>query len=440
MRSIQRRLSFSLVIVLLTTGLLLAQTSLWLFDLGLRRYLESSLREEAEGLLAALVRSPTGIQLDQQHLPSGYQRPYSGHYFRIDFSMQNWRSRSLWDYPMVSPEENGLQADLEDGPEAQKLLVYRINYRRFGENISITVAEDYSPILKTYRQMQWAGSLLGTTTLILLLLLQRFMVRRALSPLEEVRQQVIQLQKGQRKELDGQVPLELEPLVGQINHLLHQTEITLQRSRHAIGNLGHALKTPLAVLISLAQRDELSLIPELRNVLREQLESIEQRLSRELARARIAGEVTPLHYFDCDAELPSLFDTLKMVHNRNLVLDWNVPKGLRLPWDREDVLELFGNLLDNACKWARSKVRLQISIESDRLLIWVDDDGPGVAAESRAEVLGRGIRLDEQVAGHGLGLAIVRDILDAWKGALELQDSPWGGLRVALKLPMRPVA
>ena len=108
-----------------------------------------------------------------------------------------------------------------------------------------------------------------------------------------------------------------------------------------------------------------------------------------------------------------------------------------MPWDREDVLELLGNLLDNACKWAQAKVRLEIVGRADGWLIRVDDDGPGMAAEFRSEALNRGIRLDEQVAGHGLGLAIVRDILDAWHGTLALQDSPLGGLRVEIALPMR---
>lgn len=124
---------------------------------------------------------------------------------------------------------------------------------------------------------------------MLILIAQRYTVRRALKPLEQVRQQIAQLQQGQRSELDTQVPEELEPLVAQINHLLAHTEDTLKRSRNALGNLGHALKTPLAVLISLAGREELAAHPALRATLREQLEQIEQRLSRELGRARLAG-------------------------------------------------------------------------------------------------------------------------------------------------------
>ncbi|TBW07624.1 HAMP domain-containing protein [Azotobacter chroococcum subsp. isscasi] len=437
MRSIQRRLGFGLIGVLLGAGLLLAQSTLWMLDAGLRRYLEDDLREQAEALLTSLARGRNGIQLDEPRLPGVYQRPYSGHYFRIDLPGESWRSRSLWDHALTDSSTTGLQAGLVDGPGDQRLLLYRADYRRFGQSISISVASDYTPILQAYRRVQWVGCLLGLGVLVLVVLLQRLTVRRALRPLEEVRRQVEQLQQGQRQALDPGVPVELEPLVAQINHLLRQTESTLQRSRHAVGNLGHALKTPLAVLTSLAARAELAACPELQASLQEQLAQIEQRLARELGRARLAGEALPASHFDCAAELPGLFATLAMVHNRGLALDWQSPPGLRLPWDREDVLELLGNLLDNACKWARARVTLEIAKVPEGWSIRVDDDGPGMAAEFRGEALNRGIRLDEQVAGHGLGLAIVRDILDAWHGRLALQDSPLGGLRVAIELPSR---
>jgi len=437
LRSIQRRLSLGLIGGLLGAGLLLAQLTFWGFDAGLRRYLQDDLRDQAEVLLAALVRGADGLQPDEPRLPAVYQRPYSGHYFRIDIARASWRSRSLWDHAMGRPAGPGLQEGLAEGPSGQRLLLYRGDYRRFGEDISIAVAFDYTPILQGYRRMQWLGGLLGGAILVLLLVLQGFTVRRALRPLEEVRRQIGQLQKGARHELDSAVPVELEPLVEQINRLLLQTESTLQRSRHAVGNLGHALKTPLAVLTSLAARAELAATPALREALQEQLALIEQRLARELGRARLAGEALPASHFDCAAELPGLFATLRMVHRRDLALDWQAPAGLRLPWDREDMLELLGNVLDNACKWAHSRVWLEVLEVADGWQIRVDDDGPGMAAEFRGEVLNRGTRLDEQVAGHGLGLAIVRDILEAWQASLALQDSPLGGLRVAIGLPAR---
>lgn len=437
MRSIQRRLSLGLAGALLLVGLILAQASLWVFDRGLRAYLEEDLRDEAQGLLAALVRGPAGLQLDERRLDPSFQRQFSGHYFRIDFSDRSWRSRSLWDRELLKPDTLGMQVELGDGPQGQRLLIYRADYRRYGENLSISVAQDYQPILQSFRRMQWLGLGMGGAALLLILIAQRYTVRRALRPLEQVRRQIAQLQQGRRSDLDAKVPEELEPLVAQINHLLAHTEDTLKRSRNALGNLGHALKTPLAVLISLAGREELRAHPQLRASLREQLEQIEQRLSRELGRARLAGEVLPGARFDCAQELPGLFATLAMIHDRGLHLEWQAPEGLIVPRDREDLLELLGNLLDNACKWTEQQVLLSVEEVADGYRLLVDDDGPGIDAERREAVLGRGTRLDEQVAGHGLGLGIVRDIIEAWNGRIELLESPLGGLRVVVSLPRR---
>ncbi len=437
MKSIQQRLSLGLVSVLLIVGLILMQTSVWLFDVSLRSYLRAGLKDEAESLLIALVRGPQGLQLDEQRLSAAFQRPYSGLYFRIDLPDVTWRSRSLWDRQLEMAELPGLQADLGDGPQGQLLLTYRADYRRFGQALSIHVARDYTPVLQSFRRVERVGLGLGVGALVLILLLQRVMVNRALRPLEQARLQIAQLQQGQRSGLDGDVPQELEPLVAQINHLLTHTEDTLKRSRNALGNLGHALKTPLAVLVSLANRDEIRREPTLHRTLVEQLEQIEQRLTRELGRARLAGEALPGAHFDCAEELPSLFTMLGMIHGEVLQLRWHAEPGLRLPWDREDLLELLGNLLDNACKWADSEVALSITRTPQGFILKVEDDGPGIEAERRDAVLSRGTRLDEQVAGHGLGLGIVRDIVEAWSGRLSLNDSPLGGLCVEVVLPLR---
>ncbi|TIH08134.1 sensor histidine kinase [Pseudomonas leptonychotis] len=435
MRSIQRRLSLGLISVLLIIGLLLAHSSLWLFDRSLRSYLQTTLQDETQTLLGAVVRGPNGLQLDERRLSAAFKRPYSGLYFRIDLAAQSWRSRSLWDREMQPVERAGLQSTLSDGPQGQQWLVYRADYQRYGQPIVIHVARDYTPMLNSFRQVQKIVLGLGVAALVLILLLQRLIVGRALRPLEQTRQQIMQLQQGQRTQLDQHVPQELESLVAQINHLLTHTEDTLKRSRNALGNLGHALKTPLAVLVSLASREELKQLPQLRESLNGQLQQIEQRIARELGRARLAGEALPGAHFDCASELPELFATLAMIHGNHLQMDWQAEPGLRLPWDREDLLELLGNLLDNACKWADSQVQLHISRQAGGYQLLIEDDGPGIAATQRDEVLSRGSRLDEQVAGHGLGLGIVRDIVEAWAGQLRLDESPLGGLRVTLVLP-----
>ncbi|VVP65388.1 Adaptive-response sensory-kinase SasA [Pseudomonas fluorescens] len=437
MRSIQRRLSLGLISVMVVVGLVLAQTSLWLFEMGLQRYLEAGLRNDSENLLVALVRGPQGLQLDERHLSPAYQRPFSGHYFRIDFADNHWRSRSLWDQELPRMEQPGLHSNLQLGPEGQQLLVLRSDYRRLGQSISISVAQDYTPVRESFQRMRQIGLGLGLAGLLLILLLQRITVRRALRPLEKAREQIAQLQQGQRSQLDDQVPVELEPLVAQINHLLAHTEDSLKRSRNALGNLGHALKTPLAVLLSLASSEQLDAHPQLRKVLKAQLEQVQQRLNRELNRARLSGDALPGALFDCTAELPGLLATLNMIHGEHLALSYQAPAGLQLPWDREDVLELLGNLLDNACKWADAEVRLSVSETAQGFELSVEDDGPGIPEDRRDQVFSRGTRLDEQTDGHGLGLGIVRDIVDTWGGVLRLQESGWGGLKVQIELPKR---
>ena len=437
MKSIQARLSLGLVGVLLVVGLIVAQLSLWLFEVGLQRYLEAGLRNESENILIAIARGPDGLQMDERRISPAYERPFSGHYFRIDFPDGHWRSRSLWDMELPRPETAGLHSDLKLGPDGQLLLVLRADYRRLGQPISISVAQDYTPVRASFQRMQQIGIGLGFAGLVIILILQRVTVKRSLRPLERTREQVAQLQQGQRSQLDSEVPLELEPLVAQINHLLTHTENTLKRSRNALGNLGHALKTPMAVILSLAASERLKDKPDVQRLLQEQLEQIQQRLARELNRARLAGDALPGMQFDCDAELPGLFATLNMIHGGHLNLSHQVPPALQLPWDREDLLELLGNLMDNACKWADAEVRLTITDSVDGYQLLIDDDGPGIPADAREQVLGRGSRLDEQIAGHGLGLGIVRDIVESWGGRLQLLDSPSGGLRVVISLGRR---
>jgi signal transduction histidine kinase len=435
MKSIQGRLSLWLVSIVLVVVLVLAQISLWLFEVGLQRYLESGLRNESESLLTALVRGPDGLQLNEQHVSPAYQRPYSGHYFRIDFAQGHWRSRSLWDLELPNLEGPGLHAHSELAKTGQSLLVLNADYRKFGQKISITVAQDYTPVRASFQRVQQIGLGLGGVALLLILILQRMTVRRAFRPLERVREQISQLQQGQRSQLDDAVPQELEPLVAQINHLLAHTEDSLKRSRNALGNLGHALKTPLAVLISLTSDSRLDAYPDIRCIFNEQLEQIQQRLSRELNRARLSGDALPGVLFDCSVELPGLLATLRLIHGEHLALRTEIPADLALPWDREDILELLGNVLDNACKWADSEVCLGIHRQEGNFILLIDDDGPGIPENRHDEVVSRGTRLDEQVAGHGLGLGIVRDIVDAWGGQLQLLVSPLGGLRVRIELP-----
>lgn len=435
--SIQRQLTFSLAMLLVVVGLLLAQAGLWIVDRGLRQHMQDNLQTQAESLLAALVKGPQGIELNSRHHDAVFLKPFSGHYFIVEFDQQRWRSRSLWDFELPKIEQVGFSKQLRPGPEEQQLLIYQGQYRRYKTDIKVTVAHDYSPVLLSFRQAQIIGGALGLLALLLTLLLQWRLVRRALRPLEQTRVQIEQLQLGQRSLLEQDTPIELQPLVQQVNRLLVHTEESLQRSRKGLGNLGHALKTPLAVLMSLLRREELQRQPELSAVLKEQLEYIDQRISRELTRARLSGDALPGAYFNCAEELPGLFQLMNRVHGDVLTLNWHATAGLRLPYERDDILEMLGNLLDNACKWADSCVELSIEQEGESYCVRIDDDGPGIDESQREQVQQRGSRLDEHSMGHGLGLGIVRDIVEALEGSVQLLNSPLGGLRVEIRLQLR---
>jgi len=433
--SIARRLSLSLAALLLLVGLLLMQGTLWLLEVELRRHLEASLQDDSLHVLAVMMRGPQGVMLDERRLGVGWQRPFSGQYFQVDWGDKRFRSRSLWDFELPEPSGNGETLQVIDGPRGQQLLLLCSEKHRLQHRIIIQVARDLAPTRRALQRFQWLSLAGGCAALLLILLCQRAIVRRALRPLEATRKQILQLQQGRRSALDLAVPAELLPLVEQINRLLIHTENTLRRSRNALGNLGHALKTPLAVLRNLASQQELP--AALREKYSLQLSQIEQRISRELARARLSGEALPGAHFSLDSELPPLFATLRMLHGQRLKMDWQAPSGLCLPLDREDLLELLGNLLDNACKWAGQRVLLTIEQSAEAVTFTVDDDGVGVSAAQREAIIQRGNRLDEQTSGHGLGLAIVRDILGNWHGSLSLQDSPLGGLRVCAQIPCK---
>lgn len=428
--SITRQLTAGLAASLLLATLLLAGVAGALFERALRAHALHMLEEEAQAVLAAVARGPQGLRLDPARLPPTYQRPLSGHYYVLRVGEQQWRARSLWDAELPLPTSPGPVAGLIEGPQGQRLLGLRADYRRHGAELSVVVAADVAPLLGAFRRIGLVLLAVAAGVLLALAVVQRALMRRALAPLAEAEQQLRELQQGRREWLDAGLPRELSPLTGEINRLLQHTRRSLSRSRNALGNLGHALKTPLSVLLSLSERAE----PELRHALRAQLEQVQQRIGRELGRARTAGDVLAGSWFCPREELPLLVECLQRAHGRPLAVHWQAVDGA-LPLERDDMLELLGNLLDNACKWARGRVEIDISQVPGACRLVVEDDGPGIPPAERERVLARGVRLDEQVAGHGLGLGIVGDIVEAYGGRLQLESSRLGGLRVCVQLP-----
>lgn len=432
MKSIGRQLGGGLVLVLLVAIVLVGQGSVWLFDRALRGYLTDMLQRETDGLLTALELGPTGLYLDQLRVDPDYRRPFSGRYFVIETG-ERWRSRSLWDHRLPLDGE-GLRQELVDGPGDQLLLTLGGSYEVHGQPVRIAVATDYKPVLTALDQARWWVWGLGLMAIGISVLIQQLLLRRALQPLHGAQAQLAEWQNGARGALDEDVPLELRPLVREINHLGIRIERLLKRSRTGLADLGHALKTPLAVLESGLQ-NHASLDARSIDVMRSQIAAMRAQLERALQRARLAPERQAGERFQPSSDLPWLIASLQGAHHHRVEITHDGDMAGAWPFDREDMLELLGNLLDNACKWGRHSVRLSWQTDDSGLRIVVEDDGVGLSAAARSAVLNRGVRLDESTPGHGLGLGIVNDLVEAYEGQLELGAADLGGLRAEVQLP-----
>jgi len=433
--SIGRQLGGGLLAVLLLTVMLVGQGGIWLFDRALRDYLSTDLQRETDALLAALTPSPTGLYLDLRRVSPDYQRPFSGRYFVVQTS-ERWRSRSLWDQRLPLDADD-LHNTLVPGPAGQQLLVRSGTFDKLGEPVRISVAMDYLPLLQAFAQARlWLWGL-GALAVLVSLLIQQGLLRRALRPLHRTRDELAEWHAGQRLVLSDNVPQELLPLVQEINHLGAQVEQIIQRSRKGVGDLGHALKTPLAVSESLLAQTDLDQADK--TAIAAQLQEIRGQLERALQRSRLAPESQAGKRFNPQQDLHWLLDSLRQIHGQRVQIEHPAAQAQDWPFEREDMLELLGNLLDNACKWARGRVRLDWQMSPQALLLRVQDDGPGITREDREKVLRRGTRLDESVTGHGLGLAIVGDLVEVYGGELALGDSELGGLAVRVSLPLSPL-
>ncbi len=262
-------------------------------------------------------------------------------------------------------------------------------------------------------------------------------VRTGLAPLGQLRSRLLAVREGRSRRVEGSYPTEVQPLVDDLNALLDERERSVARAQAKAGDLAHGLKTPLAVLAQEVERTRSGGHGELATTLAPQLERMRRQLDYHLAHARAAASGATLGARSLvAASADGLVRTLERLHaERGLLIEASVPTELAVRAEREDLDEMLGNLLDNACKWARSRVRLAASAEEPLVLITVDDDGPGLDPSLRDTVLQRGVRADEAAPGSGLGLAIVRDLAELYGGAVALDRSPEGGVRARLRLP-----
>ncbi|MCG6118217.1 MAG: sensor histidine kinase [Aquimonas sp.] len=418
-------------------GLLVSLGAAWLLGEAFRSTAERAQLRILEQELAGLVgRMEVGdaAQLELRDRPGDpdYQRIFSGRYWQIGDEASGLTSRSLWDFRVQfdSPARARAQLDRVDGPAGQRLRVLRqqVTHPRLAAPVTVWVASDVTPLLDDTRAFQRFTLIAVGLLFLLLAVVLAVQVRLGLRPLRQLTAQLAEVRRGERERLgDARLPAELRPLADHLDELLAHHERSVQRARHAAADLAHALKTPLAALDAAAQRPG----PELADTVLTQSARMQAVVRRQLQGGLASG-------FRARTELlpvaRSLMELMRRIHAEHaLQLDLQIPDELRVGCGEEDLQELLGNLLDNACKWARSRVCVSAGFETGRVWLQVDDDGPGMDAEGTRNARQRGIRLDERVPGSGHGLAIVEDILESLQGVLLMERSALGGLRARIE-------
>lgn len=426
-------------------GLLFEQAALRRFDQGLADLTDS---------LAAAAQPEAGGGLAVRDLGDlRTRRAYSGRYWQVSRVAPDGapavlaRSRSLWDTELgleaglarrLEARPSGAVSFAAPGPEGQKLRVRATRLVLPGDvgPVIVLAAEDRRSVDADVRGFYVATVAVFGLLAVGLLAAVVIQVRLGLRPLFALSQELGDLRAGRAEGLRGGYPRELTPLVDQLTALMRHNRESLERQRAHVGNLAHALKTPLAVLSSVAARET----GPLSGLVVQQAGAMQRQVHHHLRRARAAafaggagaGIATPV------AEvLDDLVRTLSRLHqDAGVRIDWDAPDDLVFLGERQDLMEIAGNLLENACKWGGGRVSVRASAGgAEQLVLEIDDAGPGLTPDQRHDALARGARLDESAPGTGLGLSIVNDLARAYGGDLDLGVSPAGGLRVRVRLP-----
>jgi signal transduction histidine kinase len=377
-------------------------------------------------------------------------RVYSGRYWQI-LEMRDGalkmidQSRSLFDSSLAIPaaQAEHLAADPGKtqffdltGPQNARLRAAAILTRLPGypRPVVFIAAEDRAPIDRD-------ADIFARNTAIALILLGAglvsavvIQVRVGLLPLFRLRRELGSVRRGRAERLQGSYPEELEPLAVELNALLAHNQEVVERQRTHVGNLAHALKTPLSVMLTEANQRPGALAEVVERQAATMREQVDHHLrrARAAARSQTSGERTPV-----EPILDELAVTLERIfQDKGVEIDWRCPETLCFQGERQDFMELAGNVMENAGKWCRTKVRAVAEASSpEQMTLTVDDDGPGLPPDRWVDALKRGQRMDEHTPGSGLGLSIVDELARAYGGSVTLGASPLGGLRVTLVLP-----
>lgn len=449
---------YSLRFRLIAGGLVAILIALSLSGAGLVFLFERHVtRTIADDLNVILKQVVAGVDVDSQgrltisDAPADprFAEPLSGLYWQIVGPGGDLlRSRSLWDTELKLRPDAPLPGEVHQhemaGPAGQRVLaIERVVLLTAGgepKQVRLAVAADLARVSRATRAfsrdltiaLAILGLVLGCATVVQVVL--------GLHPLSVLRRGIVDIRSGRRRHLPGDAPVEVRPLVSELNSLIDEQEREIERSRGRAADLAHGLKTPLAALagdVDRLRRDgQMRVADDIQNV----AEAMRRHVDRELARARVRG---PARYrAGAETELAplvrSLFDTLARTGvGETLRFETHVPDGLRVPIERTDLAEVLGNLLENATRFAHERVCVSATPSE----VVIEDDGPGIAFEARATAVARGSRLDERGSGAGLGLAIAQDVLDAYGWQLLLGEArALGGLSVTLRAKPAPTA
>lgn len=432
------------IVLLAATGLLLAS----LFTAALERNFDQRLRSVLDGLLANIDVTAEGVpHLSSAIVDPRFGLPLSGWYWQVvplDKGAPDLASASLLEQRLAVPADlagkEGLQGFyLKDTLGVTLRAIAQVvtlpgSPRRY----SVLVAGNYDELAGEIRSFNRA-MIVSLVLLALGLALAAFVqVRFGLRPLRAMQANLLAIRQGDAVELKGDYPAELRPVAEELNLLIQSNAEIVERARTQVGNLAHALKTPLSVLTNEAAAQDGALaakVAEQAGLMRDQVNLYLDR-ARRAARAQGLGAAT-----EVKPVLEALARTLERINrDKGVSVEVDCPEGLRFRGERQDLEEMAGNLMDNACKWAKGQVRVSARTAPpvsgrSQLAISVEDDGPGLPPDQREAALKRGERLDETKPGSGLGLSIVRETSAMYNGSVQLENAPLGGLRGVLTLP-----
>ncbi|ASJ95607.1 MULTISPECIES: ATP-binding protein [Shewanella] len=397
------------------------------------------LEEDLEQVLLAIQLDNGDISIDPSQVSNFYKPVYSGRYYQLNLKDIELRSRSLWDQRLeIQPLPKGQTRVWQTkGPQNHDIQLLSLGLSSADAKVqaTLTVAQDLSIGRQVFSQVY--GTKLSVNLAMLLAMVAGIFIllRQSFKPINDMQQALMKLREGEITALEvNKIPPELAPLAQTYNELLQYSSKQMERSRNNLGNLSHGLKTPLAVMQQ--QVEVLGLKdPETASAMQNQLDQIHKMIERKLAAARITGDMLPAAQMQLPKDLQDLTQTLTKVHgHKSIECRFNLPDQLcRLPIHREDGMELIGNLLDNAFKWANQEVTVSAKLTKEQILLTIEDDGPGVADDALCQLTQRGKRLDEGIMGHGLGLSIVKDIAEQYEISLNFEHSQQlGGLKITL--------